>query len=245
MDGKVSTRRASWVSVLSIIGRNLPAFRPRTIFDVGANAGITTEIFATRFPEARVHAFEPVPSTFRQLKDRTRSIGQVRCHEVALSDHAGTVEMVVPDNPRLARIVATREPGTEIVEVQATTGDTFCAGERISHVDFLKVDTEGHDLDVLHGFGVMLAGQRIGLIDVEAGVAPDNDRHVPFGALKDYLEGLGYLPFWIHEATLDLYFTGRPILRRVNAVFVSRDVVEANTVTPRRLAREAGEVDEW
>jgi FkbM family methyltransferase len=242
----VVARKAAWVAVFNVIGRHLPAFHPTMILDVGANVGDTTGIFATRFPDAVVHAFEPVPSTFRELQEGMQALEQVRCHEVALSDTAGSAMMVVPENPRLARIIDTPEPppGTTAVAVRSSTGDAFCAAERIDVVDFLKVDTEGHDLAVLRGFGRMLAEHRVGLIDVEVGTSPDNDRHVPHAVIAAYLEGLGYQPFWLHERTMDLYFTGRPILRRVNAVFASQDVVDANTVDPRMLSRLDGGTDE-
>jgi hypothetical protein len=42
---------------------------------------------------------------------------------------------------------------------------------------------------------------------------------------------------------LDTYFTGRPVLRRLNAVFISEEIVTANTTAPGRLAR-AGDARE-
>jgi FkbM family methyltransferase len=235
--------RARWVAVFNVVGRHLPAFRPTTIFDIGANAGDTTEILAERFPEARVHAFEPIPSAYRQLQERMRPYRQVRCHELALSDRTASTWMEVPDNTRLARIVSTPQGGQSAIQVRTMTGDAFSDQERITRIDFLKVDTEGHDLDVLRGLESMLVGQQVGLIDIEVGFLSDSDRQVPLGVVQAHLGGLGYLPFWLHERTLDLYFSGRPMLRRVNMVFVSRQLVDANTVEPRSITRmrEAGE----
>ena len=206
----VTARKASWAAVFNVTRRHLPTLQPRSILDVGADVGETTEIFALRYPDARVDAFEPVPTAYRLLHERMRSFRRVRCHEVALSDRADIVSMDVPDNSRLARIVPPSEAGREMLEVRSITGDAFCSDERIPVVDILKIDTEGHDLAVLQGFEGMLTRQSISLIDVEVGVAPDNDRHVALGTVQRYLDDLGYLPFWLHEPTMDLYFTGRP-----------------------------------
>jgi FkbM family methyltransferase len=229
--------RARWIAVFNVVGRHLPGFRPSTIFDVGANAGDTTENFAARFPEARIHAFEPVPSAFRQLQEAMRSHPRVRCHELALSDRTVSLWMDIPDNTRLARIVPGSGGNPGMIEVRSTTGDAFCADEGLARVDFLKVDTEGHDLDVLRGFEGMLGQQRVGLIDIEVGFLPESERQVPLGTVQAYLDALGYVPFWLHERTLDLYFSGRPMLRRVNMVYVSRELVDANTVEPRSITR--------
>jgi len=39
----------------------------RTIFDIGANIGQTSAVYANLFPEAVIYAFEPFPDPFEQL----------------------------------------------------------------------------------------------------------------------------------------------------------------------------------
>ncbi len=51
--------------------------------------------------------------------------------------------------------------------VEATTLDAFLDRHGIARVAFLKVDTEGHDLNVLRGAARSLAEGRIGLIQFE------------------------------------------------------------------------------
>ena len=49
------------------IAKSLPGWQPRVIFDVGANIGQTSARLAALFPDASIHAFEPVAASFAQL----------------------------------------------------------------------------------------------------------------------------------------------------------------------------------
>ncbi|HXG75415.1 MAG TPA: FkbM family methyltransferase, partial [Gaiellaceae bacterium] len=105
--------------------------------------------------------------------------------------------------------------------------DTFCAERGIEQINYLKIDTEGADLEVLKGASRMLAENRIDLVQVEAGLNPNHDWHVPFETLKAELERFGYHLFSVFEQTRNWY-PGAPYLQWANPVFVSNAVVEAH-----------------
>ena len=75
------------------------------------------------------------------------------------------------------------------------SGDAFCAGRGIRKVDFLKIDAEGHDFEVLKGFAQMLCRAEIDMLQVECSLNRDNHRHVLLEEVKPFLEGLGYRLF--------------------------------------------------
>ena len=110
-------------------------------------------------------------------------------------------------------------------EVEVITLDEFCRTQAIAAVQFLKIDTEGGDLDVLKGGEGLLSGQKIDLIEVEAGMNPGNRRHVPFQSFKDYFDARGYLLFGLYDQVPE-WTTGEPQLRRTNPVFISRRMIE-------------------
>jgi FkbM family methyltransferase len=63
--------------------------------DIGAHIGCCTLALTHRLPGARVTAFEATPSTFGYLQRNVEAndlAGRVACHEVAVSDRAGTLE---------------------------------------------------------------------------------------------------------------------------------------------------------
>jgi hypothetical protein len=53
------------------------------------------------------------------------------------------------------------------IEVPCLTGDRFCEEEMIKHIDFLKIDAEGHDLAVLRGFEKKLRSNDVDWIQFE------------------------------------------------------------------------------
>jgi FkbM family methyltransferase len=220
----------------SFVGRALPSFSPAMIFDVGANVGQSSRAFAAAFPASTIYAFEPAAATFAILVERLAGVERVKPFNLALGRRAGrriiehggsSVSHRIAGIGRLLRR-SPHEPAT------MTTGDRFCREHRIERIDFLKIDTEGGDLAVLQGFRRLLAGQRIGLAEAEVGMNRANKRHVPLAAVQAFLEPLGYSLFHLHEQVLDLGFSGRPILRRCNAVFISAALADAHRQKRRR-----------
>jgi FkbM family methyltransferase len=124
--------------------------RRGTFVDVGANVG-TTAFAALEAGFASVLAIEPVPRTFVLLRANLVLNGAedaVRPLRLALSDEPGTMRMDVAQGSRKARLDAA---GGEEVEVARL--DDVVEG----HVDFLLVDAEGHEAQVLAGGERVLA----------------------------------------------------------------------------------------
>ena len=127
--------------------------RVATILDVGANEGQMALPFARAFPEARVFAFEPVPSTFSVLRARTSGVPLIRCFDVALGAYDGEATIRLAERSghnSLLNVVA--EPGPDTVTFPVIRGDAWASANEVEHVDVLKLDTEGYDLEVLDGF---------------------------------------------------------------------------------------------
>jgi FkbM family methyltransferase len=55
-----------------------------TILDVGANVGSFSIWANLRWPDSRIHAYEPHPDTFRMLVDNVRGLTNVTCHNTAV-----------------------------------------------------------------------------------------------------------------------------------------------------------------
>jgi len=230
------------VDVFHDIERYLPAQRLETLFDVGANVGQSALAYAERFPTARIFSFEPAPESFGQLQRNVSRHPRIRCFPLALAAGAGTGRMQASGTSTSNRLVSEATPTLDErdrvsipVELQAL--DRFCDTERIRSIDYLKIDTEGGDLDVLQGAEGMLTRQDVDLVEVEAGMNPRNTHHVPFEVLKEHLEKRGYFLFGIYEQRREI-FTDEPHLRRTNPVFVSQRVIDANR--GRRRARRRG-----
>lgn len=178
-----------------------------TVFDVGANMGFYT-IFLSRLVGNRgtVISVEPVQSTFKLLQHMVNKLhlNNVRCFNMAMSSHAGTVKMEVPvstsgeEDYYLARIVSEEKESSNrkiVTEVKTIDG---IVGEQKLGVSFLKIDVEGHELKCLHGAKSLLEAQKP-LILIEVWGNPDDESEEGRKTFV-FLRQLGYTPYlWRNE----------------------------------------------
>jgi FkbM family methyltransferase len=213
-------------ALVKAVRTHLPGCAPRVIFDVGANDGKTAIALAASFPDAVVYAFEPVADTFRTLAQSASTHRRIRPFNLALGARPRRARMRIKSVSVSNRIAGWRDFLKPSETVTMTAGDGFCGEQGLDRIGLLKVDSEGHDLQVLVGFRKMLAAARIDLVEAEVGMNPENKRHVSFEAVKTYLERFGYRLFLIYEQTYDVPFSGRAVLRRCNVVFVSEKTAQ-------------------
>lgn len=159
----------------------------RVVLDVGANAGEFALEMARRNPRLQVVAIEPVPSLAEGIRDAASTAGldTVRVLEVALGAETGESTLNVAelgdwgvsslldfDAASLAgdEYWATREDlrftTTQTVTVR-TLGDLLTELDP-EVVDFLKIDVQGLDLEVLASAGERLGTIRAGMLEVPA-----------------------------------------------------------------------------
>ncbi len=180
-----------------------PQWRPRVIFDVGANVGQTVGRLRSLFPAATIHSFEPVPSTFAELQASTQGYANVQCHAFALADHAGETWIQLHESsdqnslvPELSRTTGVNSPK---VRLKLDTLAAFCERNDITHIDLLKIDVEGFEMAVLQGASPLLETGAIDYIVVEAGLMPDNPRFTPLPELIDRLRPHGFWLIGVYE----------------------------------------------
>lgn len=208
--------------------RVIHGWEPEVIFDVGANVGQSALSYASRFPKCRVFSFEPCRETYAKLAENVRQFPNVECHALAMAARVGTAVLRYGQQSDLHRLVSEaharrllEDKQGELVEV--TTVDVFCRQRRISRVNYLKIDTEGCDREVLRGSEDCLVSHRVDVIETELGFYRDNDVHVMFDDVRRYLEERGYFVFGLYEQVHE-WKCRRAHLRRANVVFVSGEV---------------------
>jgi len=144
-----------------------------TVFDVGANKGEYTQACLSRFPRATIHAFEAAPPTFEKLVGNVAS-DRVRLNPVGLSDAEGTLVLNYnPADDGLSSLIEGKrihDGDWRSFEVPLTTGDRYCETNSIATIDFLKIDVEGAEGLVLHGFETMFAEKAISAVQFEFGM---------------------------------------------------------------------------
>jgi len=135
---------------LAYLGKIVP--HGAVTVDVGANCGLYTRQLARL--SGQVHAFEPS----HQMADllRRTSAPNVSIHEIALSDHEGDAELFTPKGDdglvygRASLEHQQVEPSAQQI-VAAQVPLARLDGIMREDVAFVKVDVEGHELNVLQG----------------------------------------------------------------------------------------------
>ncbi|TWU34418.1 FkbM family methyltransferase [Novipirellula artificiosorum] len=149
-----------------------PQFRSlEVVFDVGANIGQTARKLHLRACPRTIYSFEPVASTFEQLRSNTENLRSVKCLPYGLSDNDQEAQINIYTASVLAStcdrspILSSDCEAFERTEtIQLRTVDSVCREFEIDSIDLLKVDTEGADLRTLQGASEMLASHRIGFV---------------------------------------------------------------------------------
>lgn len=149
-----------------------------TVFDVGANVGWYTALFAHSVgPNGRVFAIEPDPSNLakvRKIVEINALADRVQLIETAVAEKEGTLTLYLNSDsgantivPALGTTYGTRANGR--VEVPVQTLDHIIQNHLRSHdvIDLLKIDIERAELMALHGLQNSLSGNRIKAIYIE------------------------------------------------------------------------------
>lgn len=190
------------MNVFRAIRQADPSFVPAIVFDIGANVGQTHAQIRIAYPEVPVHCFEPVAATFATLAERLADDPAAKVYRLAFGARAGRALMQARPGGVMNRILEAPLPNKVIPteEVEVVAGDAFCEEHGIAEIGILKVDTEGHDLDVLVGFRGMLAARRVRYVEAECAVSPRNHMHVPFTRIADFMFAMGYGLFGLFPA---------------------------------------------
>lgn len=172
--------------------KQLAAFNPVVVFDVGSNVGDWVVAAHDDLPMARFHAFEIMEATHASLAERVASLPRVKTNSLGLSDTTGTLTMrEFEASSKLA--THTPYPHGEHREVirPVYRGDQYVREQGITRIDLLKLDVEGAEHLALRGFGQALDNGQIDVIQFEYGRVAVLT-HFLLKDFHDLLEGKGY-----------------------------------------------------
>jgi FkbM family methyltransferase len=139
--------------------------RDRTVYDIGGYEGVFTLFFARRVgPGGRLVTFEPNPRNFNKIVDNVRLNGftNVDVRPVAVGAAVGQAALVFPTDdtacgslrPEIQNQLK-HEKTAATIEVPIETIDHLVAAG-LPEPDFVKIDVEGLEIDVLRGMWALL-----------------------------------------------------------------------------------------
>ena len=87
--------------------------------------------------------------------------------------------------------------------MKAIPGDPFISEQEIKHLSYLKIDTEGHDLEVIKGAEKCLTQKKIDFVEAEVSMNPTNTYHVDQASIISQMNTYGYYLFGVYEQILE------------------------------------------
>jgi FkbM family methyltransferase len=177
------------------------------IVEAGAFDGYETLRMATVWPQAIIHAFEPIPAAFKKLEQNTAHLPTIHCYQMALSDTNGNAPFYVaekPDKPGIpTQASSLRMPKERLnyspiqfpytISVPTITLDTWAKQYAISHVDLLWLDMQGYELNVLMTAPHILT--QVSALYIEVSLIESYEGQARYPEVKHWLEQNGFYLF--------------------------------------------------
>jgi FkbM family methyltransferase len=172
----------------------VPTDKQVTIVDIGAQVGLYS-LYAKFLPRSTFYAFEPFPCTYNLLEDNLKlnNIPNVQTIRKAVSDTNGVVTLNTCKSHNGLHTLGenvNRFSDIEKIQVETVTLDEYFYNNNID-VDFIKIDTEGHEYFILRG-GLKTIQKNKPIIQIEWNLDNMAQCNVNAHMLDDLIAEMGY-----------------------------------------------------
>ncbi|NGO52995.1 FkbM family methyltransferase [Allomesorhizobium camelthorni] len=146
------------------------------ILDIGCNDGTDTQRFLSLCPKADLYCFEPDPRAVARFKKNMKlHLDKVRLFEIAISNRNGRIDFHPSNADGSAKewdqSGSIRRPKNHLVEhdwvrfdrpisVETRRLDDWCSEADLSRIDFIWMDVQGAESDVIAGGRQTLSNTR-------------------------------------------------------------------------------------
>lgn len=150
---------------------------PYCIFDVGANKGQFLSLLLDHIAvdDFTVHCFEPGRETFKMLVTSSKDDGRIKLNNIGFGKEQGEA-LLHFDSAGSGLASLTKRNldhfGIDFNQsetVKIDTIDHYCSENSINRIHLLKIDVEGHELDVLAGARKMFDAKSVDIVTFEFG----------------------------------------------------------------------------
>ena len=198
-----------------------------TIFDVGAHQGQTSTLYNNLFKNATIYSFEPSPEAFEVLKKTCEAHKNITPFNIALSNTSGSVKFHLNQSSQTNSLLKTDDRSDktwpvnllntkETINIDCVTIDDFVTQNNISHIDILKLDTQGTEYQIIEGAAQTIALKKIKLIYLEIITMPTYSGQKHFDEVLYLLRSKGFQLFNLYNYS----YTEFGELRQVDAIFI-------------------------
>ncbi len=162
--------------LFKVLPKYISTSKKAVFFDVGANIGEYSANLANIFSNSNIYSFEPNINTFNILRKNVEPLKTIIPINIGLSDTKKGSEIFIylsdlnSQHASLYKEVFSdlhKDKNITSLKIELDSLDDFCIKNNINKIDFLKIDTEGHEFDVLKGSIKMINKGKIKIIQFE------------------------------------------------------------------------------
>jgi FkbM family methyltransferase len=169
-------------------------------FDIGANRGDYTEMILNNiFPShISIHIFEPQKTCVHKLATKFNKNSNITINNFGFSDEVKKAELYKDfDQSGLASVYKRNLEHynisiNNVENISLKRASDYIKEKTISEINLIKIDVEGHELNVLHGFDDFISTKNIDFVQFEYGGA-NLDSHTSLLELYRYFEHRGFI----------------------------------------------------
>lgn len=205
------------------------------MFDIGANVGEYSSMIEEKSKnlDIELHLFEPTHSCFDVIINKFKDNAHVKLNNFGVSnDNSKAIIYYDKEQSGLASLYQ-RNLDRYNLELNQTENiklkrlDEYIEKNNIEHIDFIKIDIEGHELKAFEGFGKYLNSDFIDCIQFEYGGA-NLDSHTSLMELYKLLTDNGFKVSKIKPKGLEVrdYQPYMENFNYANYVALSRKMIE-------------------
>lgn len=167
----------------------------KVVFDIGANIGEYSQMIKDKSDkiDIEVHLFEPTKSCFNVVSKKFGNKKNTVLNNFGVSDSNSTANIYYDkEQSGLASLYQRNLDNYNLKldqseEITLRRLDEYIEERKIKHIDFVKIDIEGHELRAFEGFGKYLDGKFIDYIQFEYGGA-NLDSHTSLMEVYKFLK---------------------------------------------------------
>lgn len=180
-----------------------------SVLDIGANVGQSVRRIAHTFTKATIHAFEPDPAAFEQLQAVGSISPRIYTWQLAVGARSGHADLNIMGDSQMNSVLPPTQLGQDYfpgdilpqrtVRVPMVSIDDWAARHNIDHVDFIKIDVQGIELDVLRGAQRLIRNGGVLAIKCEAQILPEYQGASTLFDIVPFMNSLGFQFHQIHD----------------------------------------------
>ena len=173
----------------------------KIVFDIGANVGEYSSMLLDNSKKAGVelelHLFEPTQSCFETISKKFESKKNIILNNFGVSDSNTTAEIFYDEEQSGLASLYQRNLDSYNIQLNHSENislkrmDEYIISNNIQHIDFIKIDIEGHELNAFNGFGSYLNSDFVDYIQFEYGGA-NLDSHSSLMEIYKFFEERGF-----------------------------------------------------